>query len=192
MFQVTLSCHGYTFVGKATRAAFVPELKHEGDIYGRLRELQGVLVPVLLGAVDLRELERTYYYEAYESEVNIDHPVYFMFLLQGGSSLDETEVSDREEVKQEVVRSLQALHRRGVVHTDVRHANVLWDGKRVTLIDFEQAELVKPPRRALAHVIPNKRPWCGVTASERTGKRLKVPEDPRMREDIIAAEGIFD
>lgn len=84
--------------------------------------------------------------------------IHFMFLSQGGSSLDEAEVSDQEKVKKEVVSSVLALHGHGVVHKDVRRANVLWDGKRVTLIDFGQAELVEPPRRALDPVIPNKRP----------------------------------
>ena len=53
VFQVTLLRYGYTVVGKATRADFVPELKHESNIYRRLRELLGVRVPVLLGTVDL-------------------------------------------------------------------------------------------------------------------------------------------
>lgn len=39
---------------------------------------------------------------------------------------------------------IRELH--GVVHTDVRDAIVLWIGKQVMLIDFEQAELMEPPR----------------------------------------------
>lgn len=64
--------------------------------------------------------------------------------------------------------SVRALHRHGVVHTDVWDANVPWDGERVMVMDFEQAKLVEP-RPALARVVPNKRPWRG---SETTaGKR---------------------
>ena len=109
-----------------------------------------------------------------------------MFLSQGGSSLDEVEVSDQPKVKREVVRSVRALHRRGVVHTDVRDANVLWDGEQVMLIEVE-------PRRALDPVLLNKRLWgAGGTGSETTAvKRLKRG-DSRMQKDIIEAEGIFD
>lgn len=70
--------------------------------------------------------------------------------------------------------------------------NVLWDGKRVMLIDFEQAELVEP-RSALAPVVPNKRRWhADRTGSEITsGKQLQGKVDSRMQEDILAAENIF-
>lgn len=57
------------FVAKAAGAGFV--LKHEGDVYGRLRSLQGVYVSIFLSAFDLRGLKRTYYYESYESEVTM-------------------------------------------------------------------------------------------------------------------------
>ncbi|SPO01930.1 uncharacterized protein DNG_04603 [Cephalotrichum gorgonifer] len=97
LFKVTLLRYSYTFVSKATTAGFIPELKHEADIYRHLLELQGICVPVFLKAVDLRELNRTYYYksyESYETKVSIAHMVHFMFLSYSGSSLDEVEVPD--------------------------------------------------------------------------------------------------
>jgi serine/threonine protein kinase len=192
VFQVTLLHYGYTFVAKAAGAGFVSKLTHEGDVYGCLRPLQGVRVPVFLGAVDLRDLERTYYYDSYESEVTVDHLVHFMFLSYGGSNLDDVEVSDRAKVEQEVIDSVRALHRHGVVHTDLRDANVLWDGKRVMLIDFEQAELVDPLRPALAPVVPNKRAWHGMAIGVPSGKRVKGRVHLKMEEDIMAARSIFD
>lgn len=115
-----------------------------------------------------------------------------MFLSQGGNSLDEVDVSDQAKVKRDVVTSVRALHGHGVVHTDVRDANVLWDGKRVMLIDFEQAELVEP-RRALDPVVPNKRLWRAEGTGETTAdKRLKKRGDLKMQKDIREVEGIFD
>jgi len=57
---VTLGGYGYTFVAKGTVLAFVDDLKHEALVYRRLQPLQGVSVPVFLGAVDL---DRSYYYD---------------------------------------------------------------------------------------------------------------------------------
>lgn len=41
LFRVVSASHGYTFVGKGTIDVFVPDLKHEGAMYGRLRPFQG-------------------------------------------------------------------------------------------------------------------------------------------------------
>src|SRR5271163_277652 len=57
LFSITLSSHGYTFVGKGTVEAFVSDLRHEGHIYERLKSEQGRAVPVYLGNMDLN---RTY------------------------------------------------------------------------------------------------------------------------------------
>lgn len=53
LFQITLASHGYTFVGKGTRDVFVPDLMHEGRMYDRLKSIQGKLIPVYLGNIDL-------------------------------------------------------------------------------------------------------------------------------------------
>lgn len=53
LFKVILVSHGYVFVGKGTVQAFVPDLRHEEDIYRRLAKLQGAVVPVYLGNVNL-------------------------------------------------------------------------------------------------------------------------------------------
>jgi predicted Ser/Thr protein kinase len=194
LFQVTLLAYGYTFVSKGTTARFVQELEHEAKVYERLRPLQGVRVPVFLGAVDLREVGRTYYYDG---EVHI---IYLMLVSWGGCSLDEVEVSDRAKVNRGVVGSVRALHVHGVVHTDVRDANVLWDEEteRVMVIDFEQAVLEEPPRRALAPVVPNKRARrtdvdantaAGKPKSKNDAQQLKIRF--LMQDDILAATMIL-
>ncbi|KAK0725680.1 hypothetical protein B0H67DRAFT_551184 [Lasiosphaeris hirsuta] len=63
LFRVTLLGFGYTFVAKGTVSAFVRDLEHEADVYARLQPLQGVTVPVFLGAIDLRLIDQIYYYD---------------------------------------------------------------------------------------------------------------------------------
>ena len=83
LFRLTLLAYGYTFVGKGTVAEFQPDLYHEAGVYNKLRSMQGVHVPVFLGTVDLRRLDRTYYFDF---RVRI---VYMLLLSWGGDSLDE-------------------------------------------------------------------------------------------------------
>lgn len=193
LFQVTLLAHGYTFVSKATTASFIRELEHEAVVYDRLRPLQGTRVPVFLGAVDLREIGRTYYYDI---EVRI---IYLVLLSCGGRSLDEIPVSDDAKIQREAIQSVRALHMHGVVHTDVRDANVLWneETQRAMVIDFEQAVLVEPPRPVLAPVVPNKRARrTGVQDTNTTtvNKPRSKSEVVRfkMQEDILYTQLIFD
>ncbi|KAJ4308780.1 hypothetical protein N0V84_011896 [Fusarium piperis] len=63
LFRVTLLVYGYTFVSKGTVRAFIPDLEHEAAVYDRLRPIQGVNVPVFLGAIDLRSMNKIYYYD---------------------------------------------------------------------------------------------------------------------------------
>ncbi|KJZ69884.1 hypothetical protein HIM_10717 [Hirsutella minnesotensis 3608] len=62
LFEVMLLAYGYTFVSKGTVRAFIPNLEHEAAVYRRLNDLQGVHVPVFLGAVDLRSMDKTYFF----------------------------------------------------------------------------------------------------------------------------------
>lgn len=48
-----LSLHGYTFVGKGTVRELVTALRHEAGMYEWLRSVQGRVVPVFLGSIDL-------------------------------------------------------------------------------------------------------------------------------------------
>ena len=191
LFQVTLLAHGYTFVSKATTARFVPELQHEATIYERLQPLQGTHVPVFLGAVDLREVGRTYYYDI---DVRI---IYLVLLSCGGRSLYDVEVSGEAKVQREVIQSVRALHLHGVIHTDVRDANVLWDedAQRAMVIDFEQAVLVERPRPVLAPIVPNKRSrQAGADATNTTASKPRSRSDVirfKMQEDILYAKLIF-
>lgn len=63
LFKVSLLDHGYTFISKGTVEAFIPDLEHEARVYRRLERVQELHVPVFLGAIDLRFLKRTYFYD---------------------------------------------------------------------------------------------------------------------------------
>ncbi|KAM3563056.1 hypothetical protein ARSEF4850_002523 [Beauveria asiatica] len=73
LFQVSLLAYGYTFISKGTIRAFIKDLDHERAVYERLRPIQGMFVPVFLGVVDLRPMNRIYYY---------DHRVYIAAAMQ--------------------------------------------------------------------------------------------------------------
>ncbi|KAI0408046.1 hypothetical protein F4802DRAFT_605130 [Xylaria palmicola] len=170
LFQVTMLAYGYTFVCKGTIRAFVKDLEHEADVYRRLKAVQGTSIPIFLGAIDLRSINRTYYY---------DHRVYIIhmtFFSWGGHSLNKALISDcpRKQLETRALRALHAIHREGVVHADIRSANMLLnpETQEVMLIDFERAWLLDPPRRPLGQLVPNKRAWNQETVvnSQTTGR----------------------
>ncbi|KAK7211046.1 hypothetical protein V2G26_018224 [Clonostachys chloroleuca] len=80
LFEISLLEYGYTFIGKGTVKAFIPDLKHEALVYKRLEGVQGTHVPVFLGAINLGALGRTYYYD-FRVEV-----VHLSFMSWGGSA----------------------------------------------------------------------------------------------------------
>ncbi|RSL46859.1 hypothetical protein CEP51_015866 [Fusarium floridanum] len=175
LFKVTLLAYSYTFVCKGTVQAFIGDLEHEAAVYKRLERVQGISVPVFLGAVDLRPLKRVYYY---------DHRVYIVhmtFLSWGGYGIDDIGITADmgRTLKDKLLKSLRAIHEEDVVHKDVRSANMLVNKETdsVMLIDFERAVLLEAARRPLAQVVPNKRGWdSGRVAdgekSARPGKRV--------------------
>jgi hypothetical protein len=192
LFQVTLLAYGYTFVSKGTVPEFVKDLEHEVAVYERIRPIHGIAVPVFLGAIDLRDISRTYYYDF---RVRI---VYMMFLSWGGDSLAEAGTLDAmgENPDLEFNRSLLALHTMGVAHTDVRKENALWcqETGRVMIIDFERAVLVDPPQLPPGQVVPNKRARAPQRMDffKATGQPSStVGRDRRVRNDILAAKSIF-
>ncbi|KJZ68704.1 hypothetical protein HIM_11905 [Hirsutella minnesotensis 3608] len=184
LFKVTLLVYGYTFVSKGTIRAFIPDLEHEAAVYRRLKDLQGIHVPVFLGAVDLRSVDRTYFY---------DHRVYIVhltFMAWGGESLHEGRggvLMTEEQVK----RSLRAIHQHGVIHRDVRAPNILFceEAGGAMMIDFERAVLLEPPRPPLARMTPNKRLLPDSPCEQKRHKSRRVTKC--FSEDILMASGLF-
>ena len=145
LFKVTLASHGYTFVGKATREVFVPDLKHEGRMYGLLRSIQGKKIPVYLGNIDLIMPWR-------DLHVKLIH---MLLMSWGGKEVDSVHPKRRfdTEIKQFETR----LARLGVQHEDIRPPNMLWNEETggVMFIDFERSTEI--PSSALQEISPNKK-----------------------------------
>ncbi|KAG6128394.1 hypothetical protein E4U38_005712 [Claviceps purpurea] len=60
LFKVTLLAYGYTFVSKGTISTLVERLKNEAKMYKQLEPIQGTHVPVFLGTIDLRTMDKSY------------------------------------------------------------------------------------------------------------------------------------
>ena len=135
LFKITLTSHGYTFVGKGTVEVFVKDLRHEGRMYDRFAYRQGSVVPVYLGNMDLN---RTYYLDV---GVRIIHMLYMAW---GGEYLHYYTPSIPPAVlEQEKQRLLEEVLHLNISHNDIRLANMLWnvETQRVMLIDFERSTI---------------------------------------------------
>ncbi|KAK7397986.1 hypothetical protein QQX98_012645 [Neonectria punicea] len=184
LFKVTLLAYGYTFVSKGTVRAFIKDLEHEATVYSHLFPIQGINVPVFLGAVDLRPMNKVYYY---------DHRVYVVhmtFMSWGGCSLAQAEANGKERLllRDSAMRSVRALHRHLVLHNDARAPNMLFNAEvdGVMVIDFERSTLLAPPRAALLPVVSNKRTRILATGDKDARKRSR-----RFAEEELMAEQGF-
>ncbi|KAM3563039.1 hypothetical protein ARSEF4850_002506 [Beauveria asiatica] len=186
LFQVSLLAYGYTFISKGTIRAFIKDLDHERAVYERLRPIQGMFVPVFLGVVDLRPMNRIYYY---------DHRVYIVhmtFLSWGGCSIERIRSTTGSSVSEgAALRSLRALHSEGVIHRDVRLANMLFNSETgtVMMIDFERSTLLEAPRPPLAQIVPNKRSWREARVT--TAKKVSNVRRQGFAEDICGLRVLF-
>ena len=133
MFQLTLTSHGYTVVGKGTIEVFVRDLENEASIYEHLEYLQGRIIPVYLGSFHLP------FHIPYDFQVSI---VYMMLLSWGGTMLHDNKAL-RVEKEEYLRRSLKMIRLSGVTHGDVRDANLLWNEEvqKVMVIDFERGRI---------------------------------------------------
>ena len=193
LFKVTLASHGYTIVAKGTVQAFVEDLQHEADVYRRLQPLQGRCVPVCLGGVDLLI---PYYYDV---GVEIMH---MMFLSWAGGCLDNITVSEdteRQGLVKKAMRSIKAIHRFGVLHKDVRSANLLWsrETSQIMLIDFERSEIQEGPPTPLSPInlnVQRKQNLEGRGGSEQKGRATGtslIAEGQIGQDEVYQAQSIM-
>ena len=129
---------------------FIAHLRHEAAIYERLRPIQGIHVPVHLRNVDL---VRPYFYEG------IAEIVHMMFLSFGGTLISRhINANNEPDLIEQVGRSIQAIHRLGVLHRDAMPRNMLWNEevRQVMVIDFERAAVPKL-RAVLGIISPNRK-----------------------------------
>lgn len=173
LFKVTLASHGYVFVGKGTVYAFVPDLLHEGKMYGLLSKLQGTAVPVCLGNINLLE----WYY------LDVGVRILHMLLMSWGGNLvdDDESVKDSPNLPGEIERTTAEVLGEGVDQMDIRPPNLLWNQEvqRVMLIDFERAVTTKRSKdsgmregRALQEISPNKKRKRAGSSERKTRPRI--------------------
>ncbi|KAG6257911.1 hypothetical protein E4U24_003839 [Claviceps purpurea] len=141
-FKITLLAYGYAFVGKGAVPANVESLQHESKIYKQLEPIQGAHVPVFLGAIDLRKMNKFYWIDIRA------HVVHFMFLSWGGHHVEQDEMVKfeipRSRLIEQAEQAMDSVHEKGVIHQDVRWENVLFNPETssVMVIDFERSDLV--------------------------------------------------
>ncbi|KAM3518341.1 hypothetical protein NHJ13051_008257 [Beauveria bassiana] len=191
LFRVSLVAYGYVFVCKGTVRAFIKDLQHETAVYQRLRPLQGVSVPVFLGSIDLRPMNKIYYYD------HRVYVVYMWFMSWGGYKLDHFDLADHvvKKLTAKTLQSLHAIHQAGVVHKDVRRSNMLYNPEtnRIIIIDFERSLLMQAPRRTLGQIVPNKRKrsFDAIQGKLIGTSRRENRYAPDADEDIIMAKSVL-
>lgn len=147
LLKATLSPYGYTIIIKATTSERVPGLKHEIEIYSRLRDLQGSHIPVCIGGF---APQVPYYYHGKVM-------AHMMILSWAGVRADKVIAKDKDKEscflkqRQELLTQIKSY---GVTHRDPEWRNVLWNDeiKGLLMIDFEDA-----PGQNLVNRSPNRK-----------------------------------
>ncbi|KAG5794639.1 hypothetical protein H9Q69_006310 [Fusarium xylarioides] len=144
LFKLSLTQYGYTFVGKGTIPQFVGYLQYEARIYQRLERLQGEVIPVYLGSIDLI---KPYNLTAHHAVRFAGTQVVHMLLLPWAG---EVAIKAGKQVgAAEEAQMLEIVKAEGVWYPDVREPNQLWNEElgRFIMIDFHSAELIRKPRQ---------------------------------------------
>ena len=155
LFQITLAAYGYMFVAKATCEVYIPYLLHEGRIYDRLESLQGNLIPVYLGNIDLVT-------PWYDLGVRLTH---MLLMSYAGERADK--VCDEVEIAAQTVDFEAKIKGLGVIHDDlISGNNILWNDQlqSIMFIDFEGARVIR--RKALQELSSNRKRNHGVDEEE--------------------------
>lgn len=132
-FKLRCESYGYTFVGKGTISSLWHIVSREAMFYKILDSVQGSVVPVFLGAIDMAQS----YFLHGAGEIQ-----HMLLMAWGGEPLAE---SQWETKLHAVKRSHGKIHKLGVRHGDVRPPNTLWNSELncVLIIDFHKSELTK-------------------------------------------------
>lgn len=159
LFKIRLREYGYTLVAKGVQAAHADALVAEAAVYSHCRSLQGVCIPVHLGAIDLVV---SYYTQ---SLAVVRH---MMLISWAGISLNRADIPEGIDLDYEIGSAVGELSSAGIWNDDVRDANLVWNEelKRVMAIDFDLA-YVTPP-------VALKRPHEPSSSGEREGKVRKT------------------
>ncbi|KAL2859803.1 uncharacterized protein BJX67DRAFT_386616 [Aspergillus lucknowensis] len=131
-FKITCATFGYTVVGKGTTSRLWGEVSREADVYRVLKPVQGLAVPVFLGAVNLAQ---TYFLHG---AGRIRH---MLLMGWGGESVGHDPLD--KAIQQAIYRSVKEIRSLGVVHQDLRPDYILWNAEleRALIIDFHRCTL---------------------------------------------------
>ncbi|OJD27100.1 hypothetical protein ACJ73_01518 [Blastomyces percursus] len=137
-FKITCAVYGYILVGKGTTSGLWKVVSREAEIYRVLQKAQGSAVPVFLGKIDLK------LFLFLHGAGDIRH-----MLLMGWAGESIENVKDKEALSREISRSKKEIRMLGVVHKDLRSANMLWNNelRRVLIIDFHQSDIDRRPMK---------------------------------------------
>ncbi|KAL8661193.1 MAG: hypothetical protein Q9202_005795 [Teloschistes flavicans] len=167
LFKLSLASHGYSFVGKATIKHWIPEFLHEAETYEHLQDLQGDLIPVYLGSIDL---VKPYY--AFCTVL-----VHILLLSYGGERLKGDNALDG--LENQLRHFEDTITARGVRHLDLEPRNMLWNEElgRLMFIDFERSiidtdAVSNPPGSPQAKVSQTQQP----KTTDRGRKRKALQE----------------
>jgi exonuclease VII small subunit len=169
LFKLSLTRYGYTFVGKGTIPELVPCLADEVKIYHRLERLQGEVVPICLGSINLT---KPYHLTARHAIRFAGFKIVHMLLM---SWAGELAIKAGVDLTTEIAQSLRMVRGEGVVHHDLRDANLLWNEERgrVMVIDFDRADLIPLPKpKQMSRLSKGKGKWTGYKSEIRDGKRI--------------------
>ncbi|CAG9937431.1 unnamed protein product [Clonostachys rosea f. rosea IK726] len=151
LFKLSLTRYGYTFISKGTIPEFVPYLANKVKIYRRLKRLQA---------------RHTIRFARFK--------IVHMLLMSWAGEL-ATKAGELVDLTTETARSLRMVRGEGVVHDDLREANLLWNEERgrVMVIDFDSADLIPLPKpKQMSRLSKRKRTWAGYQSDVRDGKRI--------------------
>ncbi|OTA00170.1 hypothetical protein A9Z42_0054720 [Trichoderma parareesei] len=132
LFKVTLASRGYTFVVKAVMQENASRLLREGDMYTRLRDLQGGCIPVYLGIL---RLTLPFQHDAKQY-------THFMLLSWAGRQVKNYWGSPcNRGFVTSTHRAYKELHNAGIIHRDAKLCNMLYNPQldRIMLVDFERS-----------------------------------------------------
>lgn len=99
LFRLTLQSYGYVFVAKETVLACNRDLKHEAQVYHHLQDIQGGIIPVYIGSVDL---QHCYFLDA---GVRIVH---MLLMSWGGEAFHGDSISSLDTRTRKCVKDTEA------------------------------------------------------------------------------------
>ncbi|ROW07245.1 hypothetical protein VMCG_03827 [Cytospora schulzeri] len=135
IFKIRIEPGGYVLVAKAARSKdMIRRLEREERVYKKLRSLQGHVIPVCMGLVNITE-------DAIPGFAQF--PTCLLLSWAGSSLLDYSRHDNpnlnSKRLRADVDEALTRVHGLGVLHQDAELRNLLITDSGVIVVDFERA-----------------------------------------------------